>query len=132
MFFNHPVSDLVARVRNGYLAKKEVISSPFSKLRENILQILREEGYISNYSILQQEDSFKSFNIQLKYQSFLPAISEIEVISKPGKRVYSNVDEIPLVKNGLGLVIISTSRGVVADHEARSKNIGGELLLKVF
>lgn len=131
MFFNHPVSDLVARIKNGYMAKKAVIASPVSRLRENILHILKEEGYILNYSRI-KEGSIERFDIHLKYHYSNPVVNEIEVISKPGRRIYRPADKIPLVKNGLGMVVISTSQGVVADHEARTKKIGGEVLFKIF
>jgi small subunit ribosomal protein S8 len=131
MFFNHPVSDLVARIKNGYMAKKATISSPVSRLRENILHVLKEEGYILNYSKL-KEGSTEKFDIHLKYHYSAPVVNEISVVSKPGKRVYCNADKIPLVKNGLGVVVISTSQGVIADHDARSKKLGGEILLKIF
>lgn len=131
MFFNHPVSDLVARIKNGYMAKKTTISSPVSRLRENILHVLKEEGYILNYSKL-KEGSVEKFDIHLKYHYSAPVVNEISVVSKPGKRVYCNADKIPLVKNGLGTVVISTSQGVIADHDARSKKLGGEILLKIF
>lgn len=132
MFFNHPVSDLVARIRNGYLAKRAVISSPASKLRENILKILKEEGFILNYSKVKESESIERFDIHLKYHYSNPVVNEISVVSKPGRRIYCAYDEIPLVKNGLGLVVISTSQGVIADHEAREKKLGGEVLLKIF
>jgi len=131
MFVNHPVSDLVTRIRNGYLAKKLTISSPVSRLRESILQILKDEGYILNYSKL-KEGSAEKFNIQLKYHYDQAVVSEIEVVSKPGKRVYCSMDKIPLVKNGLGMVVISTSKGIVTDHKARSEKLGGEILFKIF
>ena len=129
--FNHPVSDLVTIIRNGYQAKRQTVSSPVSKLRENILKILKEEGYILNYSKNNSGKIIK-FDIHLKYSGNAPVINEINVISKPGKRIYCNSDKIPLIKNGLGMVVISTSHGVIADHEARVKNLGGELLLKIF
>ncbi len=132
MFFNHPVSDLVARIRNGYMAKRAVISSPASKLRENILKILKEEGFILNYSKVKESDAIERFDIHLKYYYSNPVVNEISVVSKPGRRIYSTFDKIPLVKNGLGLVVLSTSQGVIADHEAREKKLGGEVLLKIF
>ncbi len=132
MFFNHPVSDLVARIKNGYMAKKAVITSPVSRLREGVLHILKSEGYILNYSKIKEEGVASRFDIQLKYHYSAPVVSEIRVISKPGKKVYCTVDKIPLVKNGLGTVVLSTSQGVIADHEARIKKVGGEVLLKVF
>ena len=131
MFFNNPVSDLVARIKNGYMAKKAVIASPISNLRENILHILKEEGYILNYSRI-KEGNIERFDIHLKYHYSNPVVNEIEVISKPGRRVYRPADKIPLVKNGLGMVVISTSQGVIADHEARTKKLGGEVLFKIF
>lgn len=133
MFFNHPVSDLVARIRNGYLAKKPVITSPVSSLRGDILKILKEEGFILSYSKIKEENSsIERFDIHLKYHYSNPVVSEIEVISKPGRRIYRGADEIPVVKNGLGMVVVSTSQGVIADHEAREKKLGGEVLLKIF
>lgn len=132
MFFNHPVSDLVSRIKNGYMAKKATISSPVSKLRENILHILKEEGYILNYSRIKEEGVAERFDIHLKYHYSAPVVSEISVISKPGRRIYCNADKIPLVKNGLGMVVISTSQGVIADHDARNKKLGGEILFKIF
>ena len=131
MSFNHSVSDLVATLKNGYLAKTQTISMPVSKLRDSILTILKEEGYILNYAKI-KDGSHERFKISLKYQNSSPVITEISVISKPGRKVYCNSKEIPLVKNGLGMVLISTSQGVVSDHVARTKNLGGEILLKIF
>lgn len=131
MFFNHPVSDLVARIKNGYMAKKITISSPVSKLREGVLSILKNEGYILNFTKV-KEGSIARFDIQLKYHYSAPVVSEIQVISKPGKRIYRPADKIPLIKNGLGMVVLSTSQGILADHDARSKKVGGEVLLKIF
>lgn len=128
---NHPVSDLVARLKNGYLAKRATISSPVSKLRENILKILKEEGFILNYSKV-SSDSAEHFDIHLKYHYSNPVVSEISVVSKPGRKIYCGADNIPSVKNGLGMVIISTSKGVLSDHEARLQKLGGEVLLKIF
>lgn len=132
MFFNHPVSDLVARIKNGYLANKASISSPVSRLRENILSILKEEGYILNYVKVKQKGAVEKFDIHLKYHYSAPVVDEIAVVSKPGRRVYCGSNEIPLVKNGLGMVVMSTSKGVLADHDARSQKLGGEILLKIF
>lgn len=131
MSVNHSVSDLVARIKNGYMVRRNVISSPVSKLRENILKILKDEGFILNYSKVKEESS-ERFDIHLKYHYSNPVVSEISVVSKPGRRVYCACDEIPSVKNGLGLVVVSTSKGVVSDHEARSQKLGGEILLKIF
>jgi len=136
MFFNHPVSDLVARIKNGYLANRVTVSSPVSKLRESILHLLKAEGFILSYSKVNEKTEGKKvaakFDIHLKYHNSAPVLSEIEVISKPGKRVYTSHDKIPVVKNGLGMVVISTSQGVISDYEAREKKLGGEVLLKIF
>ena len=130
--FNHPVSDLVAIIRNGYMAKRDTVSTPVSKLRENILKILKEEGYILGYSKVSLADKKQNFNIHLKYSSNQSVINEIKVVSKPGKRVYCSSNDIPLVKNGLGMVLISTSKGIIADHNARTQKLGGEILLIIF
>lgn len=136
MFFNHPVSDLVARIKNGYLANRLTVSSPVSKLRESILHLLKAEGFILSYSKVAEKGQGKKaaakFDIHLKYHNSAPVVSEIEVVSKPGKRVYTSYDKIPVVKNGLGMVALSTSQGVISDYEAREKKLGGEVLLKIF
>ena len=132
MFFNHPVSDLVARIRNGYLAKKAIISSPVSSLRGDILKTLKDEGFILSYSKIKEGKSPERFDIHLKYHYSAPVVSEIQVVSKPGRRIYCGASEIPSVKNGLGMIIMSTSQGVISDHEARTKKLGGEILLKIF
>lgn len=129
MSVNHAVSDLVTIIRNGYLAKRKTVNSPISRLRENILNILKEEGYILNYS---KSPDAKTLDIHLKYHLSKPVVSEIQVISTPGKRVYCGVDNIPLIRNGLGVVIISTCKGVVSDSFARTSRVGGEVLLKIF
>lgn len=131
MSFNHPVSDLVAIIKNGYSAERQSVMSPVSKLRENILSILKEEGYILNYAKI-KKGSHDYFSIALKYHNSNPVLSEISVISKPGRKIYCNAKNIPLVKNGLGMLLLSTSQGVIPDHIARTKNLGGEILLKIF
>jgi len=132
MSVNHSVSDLATIIRNGYMVKRKVVHSPVSNLRESILKILKEEGYILNYSRLGGEGVNTKFVINLKYHQSNPVVSEISVLSKPGKRVYCSADKIPVVKNGLGIVIIYKSKGVVSDHLARESKIGGEVLLRVF
>jgi len=114
------------------MSGKKVISSPVSNVIDSVLKILKEEGYILNYSKLSESKKFDRFDIHLKYYLCNPVITEIMVISKPGRRVYCAADKIPVVKNGLGMVLISTSRGVFPDHVAKSYNVGGEILLKVF
>ncbi len=132
MSVNHSVSDLATIIRNGYMVGRKVVSSPVSNLREALLKILKEEGYILNYSKIADKSGKSKFDIHLKYHLSAPVITEISVVSKPGRRVYCVADQIPVVRNGLGTVIISTSQGVVADHVARSSKIGGEVLLKIF
>ncbi len=132
MSVNHSVSDLASIIRNGYMAGRKVVNSPVSNLREAVLKILKEEGYILNYSKIATDAGFSRFDIHLKYHLSSPVIKEISVVSKPGKRVYCASDKIPAVKNGLGVVIISTSKGVIADHTARESKIGGEVLLRIF
>ncbi len=109
-----------------------MVTSPASNLREAVLKILKEEGYILNYSKTNEKNLLNKFNINLKYHLSIPVVSEISVVSKPGRRVYCAADQIPVVKNGLGMVVISTSSGVISDHTARSSKVGGEVLLKIF
>jgi small subunit ribosomal protein S8 len=132
MSANHSVSDLVCIIRNGYLARKNIVKSPVSNLRENILKILKEEGYILNYSKIEEKDKIKKFNIHLKYHYSNPVVNEIEVVSKPGRRIYCKKGEVPSVKNGLGMIVMSTSHGVLPDHSAKNLKLGGEILLKIF
>lgn len=129
---NHAVSDLISRIKNGYLAKKTTISSPFSRLRGELLGILKKEGYIVSYNKLKCKN-FEVFNIHLKYcGEGKSTINEIKSISKPGRRVYCGFNKIPFFKNGLGVVLVSTSSGIIPDYEARTKKLGGELLFKIF
>ena len=131
--FNHQISDLVSRIKNGSLAKKSIIVSPYSKIRESILLILKNEGYITSYTKLKNGSNvIENIEIHLKYHGYDPVVNDISVISKPGRKVYSKSSAIPVVKNGLGLVILSTHKGLLPDYEARSLGLGGELLLKVF
>lgn len=131
MSFNHSVSNLVSTIKNGYLANKQIVNIPVSKLNKNILTILKQEGYILNFAKVSKEPH-EIFNIILKYHNSNPVINEINVVSKPGRKIYCSSKNIPLIKNGLGMVLISTSQGVITDYEARTKNLGGEILLKIF
>ena len=131
MSANHSVSDLATIIRNGYLAKRKIVNSPVSNLREDVLKILKEEGYILSYS-KEGEGVDKKFDIHLKYHLSRPVVSEITVVSKPGRRIYCKSTEIPSVKNGLGIVVISTSKGVITDYVARESKVGGEVLLRIF
>ncbi|MDA9573439.1 30S ribosomal protein S8 [Rickettsiales bacterium] len=131
MSVNHSVSDLVARLRNGYLSKKPVIKISYSKLQEGILEILKNEGFILGFAKI-EEGTKKHFNVSLSFINNRAAINEISVISKPGKRIYSTYNDIPVINNGLGMVILSSSKGIITDYQARDQKIGGELLIKIF
>ncbi len=132
MAINDPLGDMLTRIRNAQLRRKTSVTTPGSKLRANVLEVLQAEGYIRGYSATDFGDGKSEFTIELKYFEGQPAIKRIERVSKPGRRVYSSVDSIPRVANGLGVSIVSTPKGVMADHEARDKNVGGEVLLTVF
>jgi small subunit ribosomal protein S8 len=126
-----PLGDMLTRIRNAQLRKKSKVSTPSSKLRAHVLDVLQAEGYIRGYSTVEQ-DGMSEFEIELKYYDGEPVIHEIERISKPGRRVYASVKNIPRVKNGLGVSILSTPKGVMSDAEARDQNVGGEVLCRVF
>jgi small subunit ribosomal protein S8 len=132
MSFNDPLSDLVTRIRNGQAARLSAIKSPSSKLRTNLLEVLKREGYIRDYAVTQQDNGIAELTVELKYSEGQPVIKEIKRVSKPGRRVYSQVKDVPRVFNGLGISILSTPRGVLSDKEAREANVGGEILCRVF
>ena len=132
MAINDPLGDLLTRIRNAQMRRKDKVSSPGSKLRANVLDVLKEEGYIRGYSTTDFGDGRSEFEIELKYFDGQPAIKEIERVSRPGRRVYADVASVPRVANGLGVIIVSTSKGVMADHVAREQNVGGEVLCRVF
>lgn len=131
MTMNHAVSELVCLLRNGQLAKKSTVVSSFSKMKQSILDILKREGYIKDFRVV-KGDSFDNLEIDLSYYNGQPVIKEIEIISKPGQRKYAHLADIPVVYNGLGMVILSTPKGVLCDYDAKAANVGGELLLKIF
>ncbi|MCZ8322030.1 MAG: 30S ribosomal protein S8 [Novosphingobium sp.] len=131
MALTDPLGDMLTRIRNGQRAKKDSVLSPASKLRANVLEVLQREGYIRGYS----EDAtgvHPQLRIELKYFEGEPAIKHVARVSKPGRRVYSGSKELPVVRNGLGITIVSTPRGVLSDAEARAQNVGGEVLAEVF
>ena len=130
MNISDPLGDMLTRIRNAQMRGKSVVSTPASKLRVRVLDVLQSEGYIRGYSEL-EEDGKKSLDIELKYFDGTPVISEIRRVSKPGRRVYSSVKDIPLVQNGLGISILSTPKGVMSDNTARNENVGGEILCRV-
>jgi small subunit ribosomal protein S8 len=127
-----PLGDLLTRIRNAQMRKKNKVSSPTSRLRAGVLDVLKTEGYIRGYASVEHKDGRSEFEIELKYFDGAPVIREIERISKPGRRVYVSVKALPRVNNGLGVAILSTPKGVMADHDARDQNVGGEILCTVF
>ncbi len=129
---NDPLGDLLTRIRNGQMARLTAVSSPASKHRISVLEVLKREGYIRDYSVSQKENGANELSVELKYSEGQPVIRNIARISRPGRRVYSKVADVPRVYNGLGISILSTSRGVMSDKEAREANVGGELLCRVF
>jgi small subunit ribosomal protein S8 len=132
MAVNDPVGDMLTRIRNAQMRRKSKVSTPGSKLRANVLDVLQSEGFIRGYSTTEYGNGRTEFEIELKYFDGEPVIRTIERVSKPGRRVYSSVDAMPRVANGLGVTILSTPKGVMADHEARENNVGGEVLCMVF
>ncbi|NBN63694.1 30S ribosomal protein S8 [Microvirga tunisiensis] len=132
MAISDPLGDMITRIRNAQMRGKSKVSTPNSKLRQHVLDVLAKEGYIRGYSTVEFEGGKSELEIELKYFDGQPVIREIERISKPGRRVYSSVKNIPHVANGLGVSILSTPRGVMADHQAREENVGGEVLCRVF
>ncbi|MCK9461554.1 MAG: 30S ribosomal protein S8 [Proteobacteria bacterium] len=130
---NDPIGDLLTRIRNAGLASHEVTRSPHSKMRERIVAILRDEGYLEGFSVEKSESIGSELVIQLRYgEGNKPAIHTMKRISKPGRRKYSSAEELPTVKSGLGVAIVSTSKGVITDREARRLNVGGEVLCEIW
>lgn len=127
-----PLGDLLTRIRNAQTRGRTTVKTPASTLRGRVLDVLQSEGYIRGYSQAEFATGKNEFEIELKYSDGEPVIREIQRISKPGRRVYSSVKNIPMVHNGLGISILSTPKGVMADHEARDRNVGGEVLCRVF
>ena len=132
MSLNDPISDLIARINNAQMRKKPKVSSPGSRLRVSVLDVLKNEGYIRGYATVEHKDGRNELEIELKYFDGEPVIREISRISKPGRRVYVAVRNLPRINNGLGVAILSTPKGVMADHDARDANVGGEVLCTVF
>jgi small subunit ribosomal protein S8 len=126
-----PLGDMLTRIRNGQRAKKDSVVTPASKLRANVLEVLKREGYIRGYSE-EEVAGHKGLRVELKYFEGQSAIKHIARVSKPGRRVYSGSSELPTIRNGLGIVIVSTPRGVLSDAEARDQKVGGEVLAEVF
>ena len=127
----HPIGDMVARIRNGQKAGKEIITTPFSTLRANVLAVLKEEGFITDFEKTEIAKNKFDIKIELKYIDGEPAIQEIAIVSKPGRRAYADVAGMPRIMNGLGIAIVSSPSGVMTDAKARTMNIGGEVLCRV-
>jgi small subunit ribosomal protein S8 len=132
MAINDPLGDMLTRIRNAQMRRRSRVTTPGSRLRARVLDVLQSEGYIRGYSSADFGNGRTEFDIELKYYDGAPVIRSIQRVSKPGRRVYSAVDAMPRVADGLGITILSTPQGVMADHEAREKNVGGEVLCKVF
>lgn len=132
MSLSDPLGDLLTRIRNGQRAGKAAIETPASKLRANVLDVLKREGYIRGYETQEVSAGISNIKVELKYAEGQPVIRRIDRVSKPGRRVYSGIKDLPKVYNGLGISILSTPRGVMSDGEARAANVGGEILARVF
>ena len=132
MSLGDPIGDMLTRIRNGQMRSLNKISIPFSNFRLKILDVLKKEGYIIDFYLQDTKEKTKSILVVLKYYEGQPVIKEIKRISKPGRRVYSRAVSIPKIKNGLGVAILSTSKGVMSDAEAVKNNLGGEIICRVF
>ena len=132
MSFADPIGDMITRIRNAQLRNLNKVIIPNSKYRAKILDVLKQEGYISNYKVVSETNNKNILEVDLKYNNGLPVIKEIKRVSKPGRRIYAKADSIPKIQNGLGLAIVSTSMGVMSDNDARLKKIGGEIICRVF
>jgi len=132
MSMNDPIGDMLSRIRNAAERGKQKVATPASRLRERVLEVLQQEGFIRGYATVQQAGGKAEIEIELKYFDGAPVIHEIHRVSKPGRRVYASVDRLPTVYNGLGISILSTPKGVMSDAEARAQNVGGEVICTVF
>ena len=132
MSFVDPIGDMITRIRNAQLRALNNVIIPSSKFRARILDVLKQEGYIANYKISSDKNKRESLLVDLKNSNGLPVIKEIKRVSKPGRRIYAKAESIAKIQNGLGLAIVSTSMGIMSDNDARTKNIGGEIICRVF
>ncbi len=129
---NDPIGDMIARIKNAAMRKRSKVLTPASRMRERVLGVLQSEGYIRGFVLVQHPGAFPEFEIELKYFDGEPVIAEIARVSKPGRRVYSSIGDLKPVKNGLGISILSTPKGVMSDTAARDANVGGEVLCRVY
>lgn|SRR3990167_3157780 len=132
MAISDPIGDMITRIRNAIMRSKSSVISPSSKMRKSVLEVMKNEGYIRGFEELKSEGAQTDLKIELKYRDGQSVIQVIERVSKPGRRVYSTVDSLPLVYNGMGISIVSTSKGVMSDSEARRENASGEIICKIF
>lgn len=132
MTMTDPLGDMLTRIRNAQMRAKSKVSTPASKLRGRVLDVLQEEGYIRGYAQIEYNNGQSEFEIELKYFDGEPVIKDLRRVSTPGRRVYSSVRDLPTVANGLGVAILSTPKGVMSDSKARAENVGGEVLCSVF
>jgi small subunit ribosomal protein S8 len=132
MAISDPIGDMLTRIRNAQLRRRDTVTTPASTLRGRVLDVLQSEGFIRGYSESSMDNGVLQYDIELKYSDNQPVIRTIERVSRPGRRVYASVKNIPSVANGLGVSILSTPKGVMADHEAKAQNLGGEVLCRVF
>lgn len=132
MSFSDPIGDMLTRIRNGQKAQKSTIISPASTFRENVLEVLKEEGYIRGYVREKVSDGIEQIKIELKYYENQPVIRQVARVSKPGRRVYAKIKDLKPINNGLGIVVLSTPKGILSDGKARELNVGGEIICNVF
>jgi len=132
MTFIDPIGDMITRIRNAQMRLLSKVEIPSSKFRAKILDVLKQEGYISNYKVMIDKKNRGNLFVNLKYSNGMPVIKEIKRVSKPGRRIYARADSIPKIQNGLGLAIVSTSKGIMTDNDARNQNVGGEIICRVF
>ena len=132
MVMNDPLGDMLTRIRNAQMRRRPKVSTPASNLRQRVLDVLVDEGYVRGYTKVEHKNGLKEFEIELKYNNGQPAIREITRVSTPGRRVYKPVRDLRTVANGLGVAILSTPKGVMPDWRAREENVGGEVLCNIF
>lgn len=132
MNLTDPLGDMLTRIRNAQMRNRPKVVTPGSKLRSRVLQVLQDEGYIRGFDVTVEDSGRSEITIELKYYDGSPVIREIKRVSKPGRRVYSSVTNLPRVRDGLGIAILSTSKGVMSEHRARDENVGGEVLCQIF
>ena len=132
MSYSDPIGDMISRIRNAQMRASNNVMIPNSKFRVKILEVLKQEGYISNYKALPNSKNKEYLMVDLKYNNGLPVIREIKRVSKPGRRIYAKASSIPKIQNGLGLAIVSTSIGIMSDNDARKNSLGGEIICRVF